>query len=101
MDDLLNHMNKVPVKLVWAFVGAFGGVARYFTDVMRGERSFSYLFVTMKVVSSLFFGYMGGESAHVLGHPDLAYMSAGLIGYLGSEGFDFIVTLFKKKVGVK
>lgn len=99
--DFMEYLRQVPVKAIWASVGLLGGIARMLNDVLIGREKFSWGRLTMKAVVSCFFGYMGGETAALLNQPEFAFMTAGLIGYLGSEGFDFVVYIFKKRNGIK
>jgi hypothetical protein len=98
----MEHFNALaPVvvgKIVLMMVGVFGGVARFLSDVLDGKKQFAWGGLTMKVVSSAFFGYMGGEVAGIVfSNPDATYLIAGILGFLGPEGMDFVISKFLKK----
>lgn len=84
-------------KIFWASIGIFGGIARMLNDILNKKEEFSWSRIFMKAIVSGFFGYMGGESAQFVSQPQLGFMAAGLVGYLGSEGFDYIVQIVRNR----
>ena len=98
----MEHINELTAilatKILATTIGVFGGVARFLSDVLDKKRDFSWGRLVMMMVSSGFFGYMGGELAFVMfGNPDHSSVIAGIMGFLGPQGMDYVISrIFKK-----
>lgn len=98
----MEHFNELSAllatKILATSIGIFGGLARFLSDVLDKKRDFSWGRLVMMMISSGFFGYMGGELALIM-FSDGSHSSvvAGVLGFLGPQGMDYVIgRVFKK-----
>lgn len=86
--------------IAWVIIAMIGGVARYLDQYVRtGVAPRLGLLFTHTVVSG-FSGYMVAQTVLLIS-PDWTLVAAGVGGYLGTQGLDWISTLFTEKFGGK
>ncbi len=84
-------------ELAWVILAMIGGVARYLDGHIRGTVSFKWGLAATHALVSGFSGYMVAQVALKL-QPDWALIAAGVGGYLGTQGLDFISAVLKQRL---
>lgn len=84
-------------ELLWLVLAATGGIAKYIDSYLKtGVVPRVGLLVGHAVVSG-FSGYMVAQVA-LRTAPDWALVAAGVGGYLGTQGLDWLSTVLKKRL---
>jgi hypothetical protein len=84
--------------LLWVFIAAVGGIARYLDAYLRtGTTPQIGLLIGHAAVSG-FSGYMVAQTV-IRFQPDWALVAAGVGGYLGTQGLDWAASVLKKRFG--
>lgn len=86
--------------LAWVLIAMVGGIARYLDQYVRTGVSPRLGLLLAHTVVSGFSGYMVAQTIIRLS-PEWALVAAGIGGYLGTQGLDWISTLFTEKFGGK
>lgn len=84
-------------EIAWVLLAMVGGLARYLDGYIRQGQGFKVgLAITHAMVSG-FSGYMVAQVALKV-QPDWALIAAGVGGYLGTQGLDFISRVVQKRL---
>jgi len=98
MDHFSEFALIAAAKVIAAMIGVFGGIARYLSEVLDNKKDFEWPELAMVLISSGFFGYMGGEiGSYLFATPNASYIAAGMIGFLGPRGLEHILAKLIKK----
>lgn len=88
---------KVGSELIWVLVAMLGGIARYLDSYIRtGDRPRLGLLIAHALVSG-FSGYMVAQAVLQFS-VNWAMVAAGVGGYLGTQGLDWLATVLRDKV---
>lgn len=83
--------------IAWVLLAMAGGIARYLDGYIRSGTSPKWgLAITHALVSG-FSGYMVAQVALKV-QPDWALIAAGVGGYLGTQGLDFVSRVLQKRL---
>lgn len=85
-------------ELAWVGLAMVGGVARYLDGYIKSGNSPRLGLIVTHALVSGFSGYMVAQVA-IRVQPDWALIAAGVGGYLGTQGLDFLTELLKKRLG--
>jgi len=97
------HDLNTPAGADWALLGAIGGFARVAVvllklDKMPPPAKIFWLFVANGLVSG-FSGYLGAVAMSAITPNDNLYVvSAGIFGWLGVSGLEFLTSKIKDKM---
>lgn len=95
----MHQLAKYSTEIGIAGIAALGGVAKHLHAYLSGTVQFNIWRMLSRAVVSLFSGYTAAQVVtHVVGEPDMAMAVAGLWGYLGAEGIDWLIAIAQKKV---
>lgn len=84
-------------EITWVVLAMIGGISRYLDGYLKsGTAPKVGLLITHAMVSG-FSGYMVAQ-VMLKFHPDWALIAAGIGGYLGTQGLDFLARVMKKKI---
>jgi hypothetical protein len=86
--------------IAWVLIAMIGGVARYLDQYVRTGVAPRLGLLFAHTVVSGFSGYMVAQTVLRIS-PDWALVAAGVGGYLGTQGLDWISSLFTEKFGGK
>lgn len=99
MIDETKHINQSP-ELLWAILGGAGGAVKVFfqwTKQLPNNWKPAVLFLLLNIFISGFSGYMGAIFASTFTPDDKTHVIfAGIFGYLGVTGLDWISEKIKK-----
>lgn len=84
--------------IAWVIIAMIGGVARYLDQYVRTGVAPRLGLLFAHTVVSGFSGYMVAQSMLLIS-PAWALVAAGVGGYLGTQGLDWISSLFTEKFG--
>lgn len=84
-------------ELFWVAFAMAGGVARHLDAYLRGGEFPSIKLLIANAVVSGFSGYMVALVAMRVA-PDWAFIAAGIGGYLGTQGLDWVAATLKGRV---
>lgn len=88
---------KIGSEFIWVLVAMLGGVARYLDSYIRtGDRPRLGLLIAHALVSG-FSGYMVAQAV-IQFSTSWAMVAAGVGGYLGTQGLDWLATVLRDKV---
>lgn len=85
-------------ELAWIIIAMMGGVARYLDSYLKSGAPPKWGMALGHAIVSGFSGYMVAQVAMKF-EPDWALIAAGIGGYLGTQGLDFLADLLKKRMG--
>ena len=85
-------------ELVWILLAMMGGVARYLDTYLKSGNPPQWGRAVTHALVSGFSGYMVAQVALRV-HPEWALVAAGVGGYLGTQGLDFVTEVIKKRLG--
>lgn len=83
-------------ELAWISLAVVGGVARYLDTYLKGGTAPKWGMILANGFVSGFAGYMASAIALKV-QPDWAFVAAGIGGYLGTQGLDWISTVVKTR----
>lgn len=90
-------MFTLTTEVAWVLLAMIGGVARYLDTYLKsGNAPKVGLLITHALVSG-FSGYMVAQVMLKV-QPDWALIAAGIGGYLGTQGMDFLTRVMKKRI---
>jgi hypothetical protein len=94
----LETFRQFAVELIYVFIEAVGGVARYLQKYLEeGEFNIRHFFAHLFV--SAFSGYMFGEFGLWVGLGDGAlFLLVGMGGYMGTETLKLIEGILKQRL---
>lgn len=84
-------------KIIALMIGAATALAKWFNDIMEGNRPFVYWHFPMVLFIGAVLGFLGDEVALVLGKESLRGIFSGALAASGSYGFEFITRFATKK----
>lgn len=88
---------KIGVELIWVLVAMLGGVARYLDSYIRTGSSPKFGLMVAHAAVSGFSGYMVAQTV-IQFSTQWALVAAGVGGYLGTQGLDWLATVLRDKV---
>lgn len=96
----MNAWFEHTAETMWVILAMIGGIARYLDKYIRTGSPPQFGLLAAHTVVSGFSGYM---TAHTVGHfqPEWTLIAAGIGGYLGTQGLDWIASIFQEKFGGK
>ena len=90
-------MKLVPIELIYGILAIMGGVARYLTGFVGGERFKLSIFVASAIVSG-FSGYMFALlGVSMLMPQEFIFMMAGTGGFFGEQTMKFLLEYLSKR----
>jgi len=75
-----------------------GGIARYLDTYLRTATTPKFGMLVANALVSGFSGYMVAQVALRV-EPDWALVAAGIGGYLGTQGLDWLSEVLKRRIG--
>ena len=87
-------------QLMWVLLAMIGGIARYLDKYIRTGQVPKLGMLAAHTVVSGFSGYMVAQTI-IKFQPDWALVAAGVGGYLGTQGLDWLASIFAEKFGGK
>jgi hypothetical protein len=89
---------RFTAEFMWVLLAMVGGVARYLDSYLRTGRLPGLGLLTANAVVSGFSGYMIAQVIMRF-YPEWALVAAGVGGYLGTQGLDWISAVLRYKMG--
>lgn len=96
----MNSFFQNTAEIMWVFLAMCGGVARYLDRYIRTGKAPQLSMLASHTVVSGFSGFMVAQAV-IKFQPDWALVAAGVGGYLGTQGLDWIASIFQDKFGGK
>ena len=99
------HDFATPTGTEWAALGAFGGVVRVIVTLLKEKQvppplKIFWLVVANGLVSG-FSGFLGAITMSLITPNDnLHVIAAGIFGWLGVSGLDYLSDVVRKKIKV-
>ena len=84
-------------ELLWVAIAMAGGIARYLDTYLRTGVFPTVGMIVANAVVSGFSGYMFAQIVTKVA-PEWAVVAAGVGGYLGTQGIDWVATVIKGRV---
>lgn len=84
-------------EIIAVVAASFGGIAKYLDFYIRTGEMPTFGKLLAHAVVSGFSGYMFAQVV-VKFHPEWMTVAAGIGGYLGTQGLDFVADVIKKRV---
>lgn len=96
MLDLQHDLNVTEAvgKMAYALLAGVGGIAKHLSEYLRGS-TFRIRQLIANTVTSGFSGYIFAEIAFNI-NERWAYVAAGVGGYMGAQGLDYVFDLFRR-----
>ena len=91
---------ELTASLVGMIVGAVGGAARWFSEIMQGRAKWVTMHLIFIIVMGGFMGFMGTALAQASGYEQWANVLSGALGASGAFGFDFIIKRIMAATGL-
>jgi len=91
-----NMREKFPLELVFVAIAAMGGIARYLSLFLNGEKFRLSMFFANLIVSGfagLMFALFGRSMAMSL---EMQWVLSGVGGFMGTEAMKFLIAKIKK-----
>ena len=101
LDDLINGFTvlnqKISPSIIWTFVAAVGGVAKHLHAYVSSDNGI--LDIKKLLANAFISGFSGLMAAKALElyYPNLAFVIAGLSGYMGTQALDLVINLWKSR----
>jgi hypothetical protein len=86
-------------EIAWIILAMMGGIARYLDSYLKEGKAPKLGMLLAHGMVSGFSGYMVAQVALAVGRDDWALIAAGIGGYLGTQGLDFVADQAKKRLG--
>lgn len=86
--------------IAFIVIAMIGGIARYLDQYVRTGVAPRWGLLAAHTVVSCFSGYMVAQAVLKMA-PEWAFFSAGMGGYLGTQGLDWLSTILTEKFGGK
>lgn len=88
---------KIGAEFLWVIIAMFGGIARYLDSYIRTGQSPRWGILFAHALVSGFSGYMVAQTV-IQFSTQWALVAAGVGGYLGTQGLDWIASVLRDKV---
>lgn len=88
---------KLGAEFIWVLVAMFGGIARYLDSYIRTGATPRWGLLIAHALVSGFSGYMVAQTV-IQFSTQWALVAAGVGGYLGTQGLDWLATILRDKV---
>lgn len=94
----MNHIFDSTAELIWTILAMVGGTARALDKYVRTGVAPGLSLLFANALVSGFSGYMVAQVV-IKFQPDWALVGAGVGGYLGTQGLDWLASIMATKFG--
>lgn len=94
----LTSLLRYGAELMWVILAMVGGIARYLDIYLRTNVTPKFGILIAHALVSGFSGYMVAQTVLKFS-PDWALVAAGVGGYMGTQGLDWLASLMKQRFG--
>lgn len=94
----MQHFLENTAELAWIILAMIGGIARYLDRYIRTGLPPKPGMLVAHTLVSCFSGYMVAQTIMRF-DQDWALVAAGVGGYLGTQGLDWLASIFASKFG--
>jgi hypothetical protein len=96
--DIMAGILKLGAELLWIVLAVIGGIARYLDSYLKGGHPPKLGLLIAHAAVAGFSGFMVAQTVLHFS-PDWALVAAGVGGYMGTQGLDWITSLMRVRFG--